>query len=191
MNYTRVLDKSLTIFSVLQGRIRAAWLRIRGAKLEAKVTIGTNGRFDKPWCIDMGRRTRIEDNVFIKVVNDQAVCSIGERVFIGKDVELNVQEKLIIGSNVLIAPGVFVIDHNHQVNADMRINLQACIASDVKIEDDVWIGANAVILPGVTIHQGAVVGAGAVVTKSVESMIIVAGNPAKKIGVRSSVQRDG
>lgn len=55
----------------------------------------------------------------------------------------------------------------------------------VIIEDDVWIGANAIILRGVTIHNGAVVGAGAVVAKDVEPYSIVAGNPAKEIKKRS------
>ena len=52
------------------------------------------------------------------------------------------------------------------------------------IEDDVWIGANAIILSGVTIGEGAIIGAGSVVTKNVEPYTIFAGNPAKKIKMR-------
>jgi len=55
----------------------------------------------------------------------------------------------------------------------------------VVIGDRVWIGYRAIVLPGVTIGEGAVVGAGAVVTKDVEPYEIVAGNPARKIGSRS------
>ena len=51
-------------------------------------------------------------------------------------------------------------------------------------EDDVWIGANAIILSGVTIGEGAIIGAGSVVTKNVEPYTIFAGNPAKKIKMR-------
>jgi maltose O-acetyltransferase len=51
------------------------------------------------------------------------------------------------------------------------------------IEDDVWIGFNSTILKGVTIGKGAVVGAGSVVTKDVAAYTIVAGNPAKAIGI--------
>ncbi len=54
----------------------------------------------------------------------------------------------------------------------------------VIIEDDVWIGTNAIILPGVTIGQGAVIGAGAVVTKDVSPYAIVAGVPARLIRYR-------
>ena len=48
----------------------------------------------------------------------------------------------------------------------------------VTIEDNVWIGAHAKICPGVTIHEGAVVGMGAVVTKDVPKCAVVGGNPA-------------
>ena len=51
----------------------------------------------------------------------------------------------------------------------------------VKIENNVWIGSDCTILPGVTIDDGAIIGAGSVVTKSVNKNVIVAGNPAKII----------
>ena len=56
---------------------------------------------------------------------------------------------------------------------------------DVIIGNHVWIGYRALLLPGVTIGEGAVIGAGAVVTKNVEPFAIVAGNPARKIGERT------
>lgn len=56
----------------------------------------------------------------------------------------------------------------------------------VTIENDVWIGTGVVLLSGVTIHNGAVIGAGSVVTKDAEPYGIYAGNPAKKIGSRFS-----
>ena len=55
------------------------------------------------------------------------------------------------------------------------------IIKKVTIEDDVWIGTGAVILPGVTLHRGAVIGAGAVVTKDVDAYTVVGGVPAKFI----------
>ena len=55
------------------------------------------------------------------------------------------------------------------------------IIKKVTIEDDVWIGASAVIMPGVTLHKGAIIGAGAVVTKDVDEYTVVAGVPAKPI----------
>ena len=57
----------------------------------------------------------------------------------------------------------------------------------IEIADNVWIGANAVILRGVTIGQGAVVAAGAVVTKKIPPNEIWGGLPARKIGERKDL----
>jgi acetyltransferase-like isoleucine patch superfamily enzyme len=54
-------------------------------------------------------------------------------------------------------------------------------SAPVVIEDDVWVGLSAIILKGVTVHRGAVVGAGAVVTQSVPPLCVVAGNPARVV----------
>jgi acetyltransferase-like isoleucine patch superfamily enzyme len=58
----------------------------------------------------------------------------------------------------------------------------------VTIEDDVWIGAQAIVLRGVTVGRGSIVGAGAVVKKSVPPYSIVAGVPARVIRFRWDVQ---
>ncbi len=58
------------------------------------------------------------------------------------------------------------------------------MTAPITICDGVWIGARAIILPGVTMGEGAVVAAGAVVTKDVESWAVVGGNPAKFIKKR-------
>jgi len=55
---------------------------------------------------------------------------------------------------------------------------------ETRIGNDVWVGANSVILKGVVVHDGAIVGAGAVVTKDVSPYTIVAGNPAREIKKR-------
>jgi acetyltransferase-like isoleucine patch superfamily enzyme len=56
----------------------------------------------------------------------------------------------------------------------------------IVIEDDVWIGYRAIVLKGVTVGRGSVVGAGSVVTRDVPRYAIVAGVPARKVGVRFS-----
>ena len=85
------------------------------------------------------------------------------------------------GSDVSIGPEASILNLGH----DPQSPEFADRGGDVIIGNHVWIGYRAMILPGVKIGDGAVVGAGAVVTKDVEPFAIVAGNPARKIGERN------
>lgn len=105
---------------------------------------------------------------------------IGEDSIIGEDAVLDGRDKLSIGSHVDIASEVMIYNAQHDVR---DLNFRA-ICAPVSVEDYVFIGPRAIILPGVTIKRGAIVGAGAVVTKNVEENVIVAGVPAKPISER-------
>lgn len=89
------------------------------------------------------------------------------------------------GHDVSIGPEASILTLGH----DPRSPDFADRGGDVVIGDRVWIGYRAILLPGITIGEGAVVGAGSVVTKDVEPFAIMAGNPAKKIGVRPTELR--
>jgi acetyltransferase-like isoleucine patch superfamily enzyme len=89
--------------------------------------------------------------------------------------------RIITGSDVSIGPEASILTLGH----DPQSPEFALRGGDVTIGDRVWIGYRALVLPGVSIGQGAVVAAGAVVTKSVEPYTIVGGNPARLIGQRS------
>lgn len=105
---------------------------------------------------------------------------IGEDSVVGEGVVLDGRAKLTIGNHVDIASEVMIYNAEHDIK---DLNFRA-VSAPVVIEDYVFIGPRAIILPGVTIKKGAVVGAGAVVTKDVEERIIVGGVPAKQIGER-------
>lgn len=105
---------------------------------------------------------------------------IGKDSIIGESTVLDGRNKLIIGSHVDIATEVMIYNSEHDIKDP---NFKA-VNSPVVIEDYVFIGPRAIILPGVTIKKGAVVGAGAVVTKDIEEFSIVGGVPAKSIGIR-------
>jgi maltose O-acetyltransferase len=102
------------------------------------------------------------------------MLSIDENSFIGR-AELSVHAPLSIGKCVCINDGVKILTASHDVSDPGW----SSIAKAIVIEDYVWIATNAIILPGVTLGRGAVVGAGAVVTKDVPPLGIVAGNPAR------------
>jgi maltose O-acetyltransferase len=104
----------------------------------------------------------------------------------GIGIDARVQGPLKIGKNVMMGPEVIIYTHNHNFDRlDIPMIAQGISeAKEVIIEDDVWIGARVIILPGVRIKQGAIISAGAVVTKNVEAYSIVGGVPAKVIKSR-------
>lgn len=101
---------------------------------------------------------------------------LGKNVFINADCKFQDQGGIYIGDDTLIGHNVVLATLNHEEDPENRGNL---IAAPIKIGNKVWIGSNATILPGVTVGDGAIIAAGAVVTKDVDSMSIVAGVPAK------------
>lgn len=121
---------------------------------------GENLTVNQPFRCDYGRNISIGDNVFINfnmTILDEAEVTIGNNVFIG--------------------PNVSVYTPCHPLDADER-NTGVEWAEPVTIGNDVWIGGNTVILPGVTIGDGAVVGAGSVVSRDVPEASLVVGCPA-------------
>lgn len=105
---------------------------------------------------------------------------IGRGSIIGRECFLDGRGGLEIGRNVNISSYTLMITGSHELNSpDFSSSFKPIV-----IEDHVWIGSRATILQGVTIGRGAVVAAGAVVTKDVPPMTVVGGVPAKPIRKR-------
>lgn len=182
----RALDRLHALILLLSGRFRATLLRLRGARVGAKTSLGQDVRTRRPWCIDLGARVEIEHGVFLKIVDDSARLTVGDHAFIGAGSEIDVAEAVVIGAHTLIAPGVFITDHTHNSAAGMRLDEQGSRTAAVTIGADAWIGTRAVILAGVRIGDSAIIGAGAVVTKDVPANAIAAGVPARVTGQRGT-----
>lgn len=113
---------------------------------------------------------------------DPKHVTIGEDTIVGEYSVLDGRDKLTIGNHVDIASEVMIYNSQHDVNdGDFK-----AITAPVVIEDYVFIGPRAIILPNVTIGKGAVIAAGAVVTKDVPQFAIVGGVPAQIIGERKN-----
>ena len=103
---------------------------------------------------------------------------IGQRVFINSGCKMQDQGGIYIGDDVLIGHNACLLTLNHEMDPENRADMHP---KPIHIEDKAWLGSNVTVLPGVTIGEGAIVAAGAVVTKDVDSNTIVGGVPAKII----------
>jgi len=139
-----------------------------------------------PHQISIGSNCRLEHNIYFHfdgVWSESPSISIGDNVFVGCSCEFNITKNIKVGSDSLIASGCKFIDHDHGFALGKQIGPGGEEAS-ITLEKNVWLGCNVVVLKGVTIESGAIVAAGAVVTKSIPSNEIWGGVPAKKIGER-------
>jgi acetyltransferase-like isoleucine patch superfamily enzyme len=114
------------------------------------------------------------------VFYDARNIRVGSDTIIGENAVLDGRAPLIVGSHVDLASEVMIYNAEHDINDEKF----AANFAPVEISDYVFIGPRAIILPGVKIGKGAVVAAGAVVTKDVGEFEIVGGVPAKVIGER-------
>ncbi len=138
---------------------------------------------ESPFTVDYGVHTEIGDYSYVNVnciFLDSARITIGDRVLIGPGVQL-------ITASHPVEPFERTIDYQ----ADPVFPFRAVsYALPITIGDDVWIGAGAIVLPGVTIGSGTTIGAGSVVTRSVPSNVVAAGNPARIIRRLDGAGRD-
>jgi len=123
-----------------------------------------------------------------------------QNIFVGHNVSLGLRPILMaalseikIGNNVMFGPEVVVIGGGHNISVPGRFMAAVHVKTGnedlgVVIDDDVWVGSRAVLLRGVHVGRGAIVGAGAVVTKSVPPYAIVSGNPARVVRFRWDVE---
>ena len=111
---------------------------------------------------------------------------LGDDVDLAWGVLITTSGNVSIGDRTLVGYGTKILSSNHIIpSGKSKIFGAGHSQAPVTIYNDVWIGANVTILPGVTIHEGAVVAAGSVVTKNVEAYTIVGGIPAKIIKRRT------
>jgi acetyltransferase-like isoleucine patch superfamily enzyme len=139
--------------------LRKFLLKGLGAKISKKVGLYRGFEVRHPWKLHIGAST-----------------------IIGHNALLDARKGLTIGSNVNFSNEVMIWTLHHDYN-DSNFSE---IGAPVVIEDYAWICSRAIILPGVRVGKGAVVAAGAVVTKDVEPFTVVGGIPAKKIAQRNS-----
>lgn len=130
------------------------------------------------WC----RMTTESYNNYCGYINIQRSSYIGPYSY------MHAIGKIFIGKNCLFGPRTTIVAGNHKYqNKNVLIRLQGQLSKNVEIEDDVWLSANVTVLGGVRIGEGAVIGAGSVVTKDIPEYTIASGVPAKVTSQRESL----
>lgn len=137
-----------------------------------------------------GRRAALQE-LFARVgertvVNAGLRCDYGWNVSIGRDTFVNYDcvlldcNRIDIGDEVQIGPGVHIYTATHPVDAaTRRSGLE--YALPVHVGDGVWLGGGAIVCPGVRIGENTVVGAGSVVTRHLPPNVLAMGNPCRVV----------
>ena len=146
---------------------------------------------------------RIQDGVFIEKgsrLMAKGELHLGEKVYVLKDafivsngrVDLGDRTwvaagclvaggDIILEKDVILGPGVFIMDGDHRIDPAGQILMESGIRRPVRIEANAWLGARSIVLKGVTVGKGAVVGAGSVVTRNADPQTVYCGVPARAV----------
>ena len=132
--------------------------------------IGRNVRFRSPLVIHNSRpeRGRYYENL-----------RVGDQCYLGRELFLDLQDEVVIEDRVTISHRVMILTHTDAGDSPLKDEVVNTEQAPVMIRRGAYIGANVTILQGVEIGEESVVGAGAVVTRSVPPSSVVAGVPAR------------
>lgn len=148
-------------------------------KLGKNVIFEDNVLVFHPENIEIGNNVYIGHNTILKGYYKNTM-NIGDDTWIGQSCFFHSAGGIKIGRAVGIGPGVKILTSAHRDDELSKPVLCSDLEfASVTIEDGCDIGIDSIILPGITVGQGAIVGAGSVVTKDVESFTVVAGVPAR------------
>jgi acetyltransferase-like isoleucine patch superfamily enzyme len=170
-----VWDNGLAVLNARWALRKADFVGDR-VRLRGRPAVTNHGR------LVIGRRVQLVSTIAtLELVSDlDGVLEIGEATLVNFGCSLVATELVQIGADCHIGPYTMMLDNDfHRVEPDRR--LERPPSRPIIVEDNVWIGARSILMPGVTVGRDSCIGAGSVVTTSVEPRTLAAGVPARAI----------
>ena len=162
--------------------------RLFGLKIAVSSYIGFGKHLSKCRYIKIGKNCRIRRNVTLNCYNKYNNQKLSPKLLIGNNVYINsnfiglISTNIIIEDNVTIGPNVSLISHSHGLDPNTKSYIDNDLdIAPIKLKDGCWLGDKVIVLPGVTIGKKSIIGAGSVVTKSIDDYCIAVGNPCRVI----------
>jgi maltose O-acetyltransferase len=173
--------------SAIAMRFRTRWLRLLGVRLGHHCWVQHVVIPRNPWDISLGDQVALDKYVVLLssgARKGEPRIVVGARTYVNRFTMIDASDHVAIGERCMIGPYCYITDHDHGFWAGAPVAGQPLVSRPVRLGNDVWLGAGCIILKGVEIGDGAIVAAGAVVTKTVAPQMRVAGIPARVIGTR-------
>ncbi|MBF0595724.1 MAG: acyltransferase [Candidatus Omnitrophica bacterium] len=184
----RLKDKASPTHCNLMDRLRSFLMR-RHPRITAGVNVVFKRNVRVSICetgrLSVGDHSLFNEDSCVLLTMPKPQVELGKWVFIGRNTIITCKNLIKIGDFTSLAPNCYLIDHEHGFSADDLIHNQRAVISEITIGRDCLLGAGVTVLGGVHIGDGAVIGAGSVVTKDVPSYQIWAGNPARFLKSRA------
>lgn len=182
----------MNIIKGVWNRIVFLPIKLRLKKCGSRVLFESAFKVEGAKYISVGNNFRSKARFHIAAIDYHNGCRFQPKIIIGNNVSINYDvhiaciNKISIGNGSLIASKVFITDHFHGDTSEETLRIppsdrKLISKGAVIIEENVWVGEGAAIMPGVTIGANSIIGANAVVTKSIPSNSIAVGVPAKCI----------
>lgn len=182
----------MTLYQRILNKLYTLWISKKFAKCGASYFFNTVSVLN-PSQIFIGNNCLFYDDVRLWTqfsAEYKGYLEIGDDVVFSMGAIVSSAFRIKIGNGVTLGSYSMIVDNNHRFdNPELSVMKQGLSGEMIEIGDNVWIGGHAIILPGVKIGRGAIVGAGSVVTKSIEDYQIVVGNPARPVRDRRKIKK--
>jgi acetyltransferase-like isoleucine patch superfamily enzyme len=170
-------------FRALSSRWRNLCFRLLGVHIEGYCSLRAV-EISHDWeCIYLGKGVALDRGVVLQVIRTvpEPRLEIGAGTYVNRGTYFDAHQELRVGKNCLIGPYCYLTDANHSFALGKPVASQTMRPEPVVIGNNVWIGAHCIVLPGVTIGDGAVIGAGSLVTHDIPAGMLAYGRPAQVV----------